>query len=338
MVDYRALAECVLDGYLLSPEEGLALLGAPDNNICEILEASFRIRQKYFGRLVRLHVLMNAKSGMCPEDCGYCSQSAVSTAQIDRYPLLSQERLVEGALRAVNARALRYCIVISARGPTEGEVDAICKAVKEIRERTSLEICCSLGLLTIEQARRLKQAGVVRINHNLNTSERYYEEICSTHTYRDRVETIRVVQRAELATCSGVLAGMGEQDLDLVNLGLALNQLDVDSIPINFLNPIAGTPLENVHHLSPQRCLKILCLFRFLNPTKEIKVGGGRELHLGKLQALMLYPANSIFVGGYLTTPGQASEEAIQMIERHGFEVEERIGQHRDQSSTISRL
>ena len=337
-MDYRTLAERVLDGYQLNREEGLTLLGASDNNICGLLEAAFLIRQKYFGRRVRLHVLMNAKSGLCPEDCGYCSQSVVSTAQIDKYPLLSRERLVEGALRAANVRALRYCIVISARGPTESEVDTICEAVKEIRERTSLEICCSLGLLNIEQARRLKQAGVARINHNLNTSERYYEEICSTHTYRDRVETIRVVQRAELATCSGVLAGMGEEDLDLVELGLALNRLDVDSIPVNFLNPIPGTPLENVRTLSPQKCLKILCLFRFLNPNKEIKVGGGRELHLGKLQPLMLYPANSIFVGGYLTTPGQAPEEAVQMIERHGFEVEERIVHNRDQSSTISRL
>jgi biotin synthase len=320
-----------LDGYLLSREEGLALLGTPEDDLSQLLNAAFLIRQKYFGRSVRLHVLMNAKSGLCPEDCGYCSQSAVSTAQIDRYPLLPQEKLVEGALRAQKARALRYCLVISARGPTDREVDAICEAVKEIRQRTTLEVCCSLGLLTVDQAKRLKEAGVARINHNLNTSERFYGEICSTHTYQDRVETIKVVQASQMATCCGVLAGMGEQNDDLVELALALHRLDVDSIPVNFLNPIPGTPLEHVHDLSPQKCLKILCLFRFINPTKEIKVGGGRELHLGRLQPLMLYPANSIFVGGYLTTPGQASEEAFQMIEAHGFEVE-------GQSSTISRL
>jgi biotin synthase len=331
IVDYRILAERVLEGYLAEEEEALSLLQTPDENLSQLLQAAFLIRQKYFGRCVRLHVLMNAKSGQCPEDCGYCSQSAVSEAQIDRYPLLPREELVAGALRAVEAQALRYCIVISARGPTDNEVDTVCEAVKEIKQRTTLEICCSLGLLTMEQARRLKEAGVARINHNLNTSERFYEEICSTHTYGDRVETIQVAQAAKLTTCSGVLAGMGERDTDLVKLAFALYRLDVDSIPVNFLNPIPGTPLEHVHVLSPQKCLKILCLFRFINPTKEIKVGGGREIHLGKLQPLMLYPANSIFVGGYLTTSGQASQEAIHMIEVNGFEVE-------GQSSTISRL
>ena len=331
IVDYQVLAEQVLGGYLLDEEEGLSLLQTPDENLSQLLQAAFLIREKYFGRRVRLHMLMNAKSGLCPEDCGYCSQSSVSEAQIDRYPLLPQEELVSGALRAVKAQALRYCIVISARGPTDSEVDSICEAVKEIKQRTKLEICCSLGLLTTNQAKRLKEAGVARINHNLNTSEQFYEEICSTHTYRDRVETIQVAQAAKMATCSGVLAGMGEQDIDLVKLAFALYRLDVDSIPVNFLNPIPGTPLEQVHALSPQRCLKILCLFRFVNPTKEIKVGGGRELHLGRLQPLMLYPANSIFVEGYLTTSGQASQEAIHMIEANGFEVE-------GQSSTISRL
>ncbi|MCI0528709.1 MAG: biotin synthase BioB [Nitrospira sp.] len=337
-MNYQSVAEQVLDGYLLGREEGLSLLRTPDQDLAKLLEAAFWIRHKHFGRRVRLHVLMNAKSGLCPEDCGYCSQSSVSTAQIDRYPLLPREQLVAGALKAAQAKALRYCLVISARGPTDSEVEEVCEAVKEIKERTSLEICCSLGLLTVEQAKRLKEAGVARINHNLNTSEQYYEEICSTHTYQDRVETIKAVQAAQMATCCGVLAGMGEREEDLVDLALALRRLNVDSIPVNFLNPIPGTPLENVHELSPQKCLKILCLFRFLNPTREIKVGGGRELHLGHLQPLMFYPANSIFVGGYLTTSGQASEEAIHMIEAHGFEVEERVNPGCAQSSTISRL
>lgn len=337
-MDYCALAERVLNGYSLSPEEGLFLLKDSNGTLSHLLDGAFLIRRRYFGKRVRLHVLMNAKSGLCPEDCGYCSQSSVSTAPIDRYPLLPKERLVEGALRAVQARAARYCIVISGRGPTDREVDAVCEAVREITERTPLEICCSLGLLTAEQARRLKQAGVSRINHNLNTSERYYEAICSTHTYRDRVETLRAVQDSGLTTCSGVLSGMGERDEDLVDVALALNRLNVDSIPVNFLNPIPGTPLEHVRGLSPERCLRILCLFRFLNPTKEIKVGGGRELHLGRLQPLVFYPANSIFVGGYLTTPGQSPQAAIEMIEAHGFEVEQRIDPPGDQSSTISRL
>lgn len=325
-MDFKALADRVLGGYSLGREEGLALLESGDEQLPFLLEAAFRIRHHYFGRRVRLHLLMNAKSGICPEDCAYCSQSASSQADIDRYGLLSKDQLVEGALRAVAARALRYCIVISARGPTDEEMDAVCEAVREIRAKTSLEVCCSLGLLTVDQSRRLREAGVERVNHNLNTSQRFYREICSTHTYADRVGTIQAVQQAHLSTCSGVLAGMGETDDDLVEAGLALRRLNVDSIPINFLIPISGTPLQGTQLLTPERCLRILCLYRFLNPSKEIKVGGGRERHLGVLQSRLFYPANSIFVEGYLTTSGQKAQEAIEMIEKAGFEVEEGLG------------
>lgn len=337
-MDYRSLAGKVLEGYAPTREEALSLLTADDEDLEDLLQAAFLIRERYFGRRVRLHVLMNAKSGLCPEDCGYCSQSCVSTADIEKYPLRAREALLEGALRAAEAKALRYCLVTSGRGPTEGEIEAICETVREIKRRTSLEVCCSLGLLNEDQARRLGAAGVARINHNLNTSERFYDQICSTHTYRDRVETIQAVQNAGLATCSGVLAGMGESDGDLIDLALAINRLKIDSIPVNFLNPIPGTPLEQTWDLTPHRCLKILCLFRFLNPTRELKVGGGREIHLGAMQPMMLYPANSIFIGGYLTTPGQDPREAVRMIEAYGFEVEERASDERVQSSTISRL
>ena len=337
-MDFQDWADRVLNGGRLQREQALALLQVGDDRLPDLVQGAFRIREHYFGRRVRLHLLMNAKSGVCPEDCAYCSQSAISQAEIDRYSLLSKEQLVQGALKAEESRALRYCIVISARGPTDEEIEAVCEAVREIKACTGLEICCSLGLLVPEQAQRLKAAGVERINHNLNTSRQYYPEICSTHTYDDRVETVKTVQRAGLSTCSGVLAGMGERDEDLVELGFALHGLDVDSIPINFLIPVSGTPLEETHLLTPEKCLKILCLFRFLNPTKEIKVGGGRERHLGKLQHLMFYPANSVFIEGYLTTPGQGAQDTIQMIEVEGFEVEEGSGRLRSQSSTISRL
>jgi biotin synthase len=179
-----------------------------------------------------------------------------------------------------------------------------------------------MGLLTPEQAGTLKAAGVDRINHNLNTSERFYPAICSTHTYQDRMETLATVQAARLERCCGLIAGQGETEQDLVDVAKALRALGPDSIPVNFLHPIAGTPLENVHELTPTRCLKILCLFRFYNPSTEIRVAGGREYNLGHLQALSLYPANAMFVNGYLTTSGQPADEAIAMIRQMGFEIE----------------
>ena len=176
--------------------------------------------------------------------------------------------------------------------------------------------------LSEEQARQLKAAGVGWVNHNLNTSERFHPEICSTHTYQDRVNTVRNVQKAGLMTCSGGIVGMGETDDDILDLAFAVRELRMDSIPVNFLHPVPGTPMEAYRFLTPARCLKILCLFRFLNPTSDIRAAGGREVNLRSLQALSLYPANSIFVEGYLTTPGQQAQDASQMIQDLGFTIE----------------
>jgi biotin synthase len=177
--------------------------------------------------------------------------------------------------------------------------------------------------LTEEQAKRLKEAGVDRYNHNINTSKDHYANITSTHTYDDRVRTVETVKRAGISPCSGVIVGMGETDEQVVDMAYSLRELDADSIPVNFLNAIPGTPLEGMKELNPRRCLKILCLFRFLNPTKEIRVSGGREVNLRTLQPLALYPGNAIFIGDYLTTPGQKAELDYQMIEDLGFEIEE---------------
>lgn len=324
-MDYQRLADKALSGEILSREEMLGALDAPAEELSLILQAARRVREHYWGRKVHLHMLMNARSGLCPEDCHYCSQSAVSEAPIEKYPLVSQEKLLEGAYRAKAARAVRYCIVTSGRGPTDRDVDTLSSIVQKIRERVDINICCCLGLMTEEQARTLKGAGVERVNHNLNTSRRYHSAICSTHTYDDRVQTLKNVRRAGLSTCCGGIIGMGERDEDLLDLALSLRELDVASIPVNFLHPIPGTPLEERHELTPERCLKALCLFRFVNPAKEIRVAGGRELNLGSQQHLALSPANSLFVNGYLTTPGQAAADTHRMIEAHGFEVDDTI-------------
>ncbi|NQV32974.1 MAG: radical SAM protein, partial [Phycisphaeraceae bacterium] len=173
-----------------------------------------------------------------------------------------------------------------------------------------------------DQACKLKAAGVGWVNHNLNTSERFYPEICTSHTYRDRVKTLKNVRKAGLHTCSGGIVGMGETDEDIVSLAMAIRALEIDSIPINFLHPIAGTPLEDKPGITPERGLKVLCLFRFLNPTSEIRAAGGREFNLKEKQGWVLYPANSIFISGYLTTDGQSAGDARKMIEAMGFEVE----------------
>ena len=321
-MDYETIAAKSLQGETLEREEMTAVLNAPDMELPDLLTAAFKVRHHYFGRRVQIHVLQNAKSGLCPEDCHYCSQSSISKAPIDRYPLLPRETLLEGAFRAKEAGAVRYCMVNSGRGPTQRETDEMAEVVREIKSRVPINICCCLGLLSEAKAKILKQAGVERVNHNLNTSKRHYSKICTTHTYDDRVETVRSVKSAGLSSCCGGIVGMGETEDDIMDMATALRDLDVDSIPVNFLHPIPGTPLEGPNQLTPQRCLKILCLLRFVNPSKELRVGGGRELNLRSLQPMSLYPANSIFVNGYLTTPGQRATEAHRMIEDLGFEIE----------------
>jgi biotin synthase len=316
------VARRALAGEGLSREEASALLAWPDDGLLELLHAAFQVRRAHYGRRVKICVLQNARSGLCPEDCHYCSQSIVSTAPIKKYPMLPVDELVDGARRACEAGAKRYCMVTSGRGPNDGDIEHLCEAARQIKRRHPVELCVSLGLMSETQAVQLKAAGIGWVNHNLNTSRRHHEQICTTHTYEDRLATIRNVRRAGLQTCSGGIIGMGETDEDIVDVALALRELAVDSLPINFLHPIEGTPFAGYRHLTPTRCLKVLCLVRFLNPRSDIRAAGGREVNLRSLQALALYPANSIFVEGYLTTPGQAAEAAQQMVRDLGFEVE----------------
>lgn len=321
-----SIADAVLAGERLTRETALSLLGTADEELRELLWQAFRIRETAFGRRVKVCVLQNARSGLCAEDCHYCSQSSVSTAEIPRYRLLSEEALVAGARHAVASGARRYCMVTSGRAPSDPDIDRFSSAARRIkRDFPEVEICVSAGLLSEEKARELKAAGVGWVNHNLNTSERFHPNICTTHTFADRVRTVRNVKAAGLAACCGGIIGMGEGDEDVVDLALSLRDLEVDSLPVNFLHPIDGTPLEGVNFLDPVRALKALCVFRFTNPKSEIRAAGGRERNLGEWQALALYPANSIFVRGYLTTPGQSPDEARRMIEEMGFEVEEAI-------------
>ena len=318
---FQLLADQVLAGEPISRDEALAILRSDDVDLLQLLAAGFRIRHKYFGKTVQLYFLMSAKSGLCPEDCHYCSQSKISTAPVPKHNILKRDDLLDAAKLAYERGAKTYCLVISARGPNEREMSAVEQIVPEIKDRYGLDICACLGLLSREQADRLKACGVDRVNHNLNTSEDYYADICTTHTYADRVATLRNVRDAGMEMCSGGIIGMGEKHEDIVSMAFDLRELGVQSIPLNFLNAIAGTPLQGNDRLTPSDCLRALAMFRFVNPDRELRISGGREIHLRSMQPLGLYVANSLFVGDYLTTKGQAPQEDYDMIRDMGFEV-----------------
>jgi biotin synthase len=321
MGDWNAVADRVLAGKELSREEALAVLRSSDVELLELLAAAYRVRHHYHGNKVKIHVLENAMSGMCPEDCKFCSQSNIATGEVERYRLESKDEMVAAAKKAKAAGAYKYCIVTSTRGPSDPQLATICAAVKEIKETVGIRVCTSLGILERHQAHRLKEAGVDRFNHNLESSARHFPEICSTHAYEDRVRTIGYVQDAGMESCCGGIVGMGEKDEDLVDLAFELRRLGVTSIPINFLNPRPGTPLGDQPLQDPKRCLKVLCMVRFANPSRDVRCAGGREVVLRSMQPLALYPCNSIFTNGYLTTGGNADDADARMIREMGFEI-----------------
>jgi biotin synthase len=322
MTVWQTMADHALRGDVLSHDDALAVLQAPDDVLLDQLAAAYRVRRAAWGNKVRLHFLLNAQSGLCPEDCGYCSQSKISTADIEKYPMLAQERILEAADRAAQLKAGTLCMVISGRTPGETVFGKVLDAVRAVRARHDLKICACLGLLDASQVARLKAAGVETVNHNLNSSQRFTSEIVSTHTFDDRVATVQHVKDAGMKTCSGGILGMGERDDDIVDLARSLRALDVKSVPVNFLIPVPGTPLADRRELDPRRCLRILTLFRLMLPTQEIRISGGREVHLRSMQVMGLYPANSIFIGDYLTTQGQTAREDLRMIEDAGFVLE----------------
>ncbi|MEL3961472.1 biotin synthase BioB [Lysinibacillus endophyticus] len=322
-MNYDALATQVLEGYELTDEEALAILNSPDEDLLPLLHAAYKIRRKFFDNKVKLNMIINTKSGLCPENCGYCSQSIVSKAPVEKYAMMKQEEIVAGAERAASLNVGTYCIVASGRGPVNKEIDIVVDSVKTIKEKhPEMTICACLGILKPDQAEKLKEAGVDRYNHNINTSANHHSNITTSHTYEDRVNTVELAKEAGISPCSGVIIGMRESKEDVISMAKSLRALDADSIPVNFLNAIDGTPLEGTRELNPRYCLKVLSLFRFVNPSKEIRVSGGREVNLGTLQPLSLYPANSIFLGDYLTTEGQPGEQDKKMLEDLGFEID----------------
>ncbi|NLU73442.1 biotin synthase BioB [Streptomyces sp. HNM0575] len=304
-------------------DEARAVLETSDDELLEVVAAAGKVRRRWFGRRVKLNYLVNLKSGLCPEDCSYCSQRLGSKAEILKYTWLKTDEAADAAEAGLKGGAKRVCLVASGRGPTDRDIDRVSRTISAIKEQhEGVEVCACLGLLTEGQADRLREAGADAYNHNLNTSEATYGDICTTHDFSDRQETVRQAQGAGLSACSGLIAGMGESDEDLVDVVFALRELDPDSVPVNFLIPFEGTPLSGQWNLTPQRALRILAMVRFVHPDVEVRLAAGREVHLRSLQPLALHLANSVFLGDYLTSEGQAGQSDLDMIADAGFEVE----------------
>jgi biotin synthase len=318
---YKSLIKQGIDGELMPQDTCLQLLTDSRVELLALLDAAFQVRKYFHGMTVTVHIINNVSNGLCSEDCNYCPQSKSSSAEIVAYTEKSEEEIISEAKLAYEAGAHRYCMVYAGRRPSLQRTERIANLVKTIKDKYPIEVCVSAGIMNDESTRILKEAGLDRLNHNLNTSASRYAQICSTHTFADRLNTLKAARNAGLEVCSGIIAGMGETAEELIDLAIMLRDLEAKSIPINFLLPIEGNKLENAQNLSPEYCLRILCLFRFLNPKAEIRTAAGREYHLRSMEAMSLYPANSLFMDGYLNTRGKSRKETLQMIIDAGFTI-----------------
>jgi biotin synthase len=274
------------------------------------------IKETFHGNRIDLCSIINAKSGRCSENCSFCAQSAHHQTNAPVYPLKSVEEIVQGAHTAEAEGNYCYGIVTSGTRIEPGdEFDRILTAIQAITAETSIEPSASLGILTNENAQALKAAGCITYHHNLETARSFFPQICTTHAYEEDVETVRLAKKSGMNVCCGGIFGLGESLEQRIELGMTLRELDVDSVPLNFLNPVAGTPLQDAHLLTPMDCLRIICLYRYLLPQKRITVCGGREKNLREFQsAIFMAGASGTMVGNYLTTVGRGREIDLQMI------------------------
>lgn len=314
-------ADRVLSGERISDAFFLDVLGTEPSRTALLLAATDRIRRAFFGDTVRLCAICNGKSGRCSEDCCFCSQSAHVHTDIPVYPLLSEEKLAEGARMAAFYPLDRYSVVTSGRGLEGRDLEALITAYAGFPQG-ELSYCASLGILEEEDLRRLKAAGVSRYHHNLETAPSLFSSICSTHSYAERLQTLAAAKRAGLEVCSGGIFGLGESDAQILEFAKILENLNVDAIPINFLVPIAGTAMEASSFLSPLRCLKIVAAFRFLLPRTPLIICGGREQNFASLQALVFSAgATGLMTGDFLTTPGRAMERDLAMLKDGEWQI-----------------
>ena len=307
----------------LSREDALAVLNTPDESLEELVSFAETYRRKYKGNHVSIHILTNARSGNCSQDCAYCAQSCRSKADINKYKWVEDEKLYEDNDFVKEHHLSRHCIGLSGMKFTDEEIEILAEKIRKMKA-DGTHLCCSIGFLTEHQAKVLKDAGLDRINHNLNSSRNYYPNICSTHTFDQRVANIRMLQGLGYEICSGGIIGMGESKEDVVDMLLELREIQPEALPINFLLPIPGTPLEHADMsvLSTAYCMKVLCLTRLLVPKADIRCAAGRDVYFKGEEKMLLRVVDSIFASGYLTAGGQGIKDTIQTIEDAGFTYE----------------
>ncbi len=320
----RMTADRVLAGGVLEADDALMLSGVTGADRYLLFAEAARIRDYFVGTAVHLCSIINAKSGRCTENCAFCAQSAHHDTGVEVYPLVDEDEIVRCASLAEQNGAGCYGIVTSGTSINKAEeLDRVCSAVTRIKSETGISPSCSLGIMDRETALRLKNAGMETYHHNLETSRSFFPHICTTHDYEDDVATIRAAKAVGLKVCCGGIFGLGETSAQRIEMALTLRELDVDSIPLNFLNPVAGTRLENAENLTPLECLSIIAVYRFLLPDKRLSVCGGREKNLRELQSWMfLAGANGTMTGNYLTTPGRPPELDRQMLKDLELTVE----------------
>jgi biotin synthase len=321
--DYLSFAESIVKGASPEREKYEGLIDVPRGKIFDMLAGADMIREANFKKSIHLCTICNAKSGKCSEDCSFCSQSSIADTDAPVYPLISKTRMQDGSIDAVKSGINRYSIVTSGKRLPKKEISSVAEAIRGMDSK-GLGICCSLGIIDKDDLALLKEAGMTRYHHNLEASESFFPRICTTHSYKERVDTILAARELGLSLCVGGLFGMGETDEQVLELAMAIRELNVDSVPINFLTPIKGTRLENSMELSPLRCLKIIALFRYVLPDKDILICGGREENLGELHPFVFYAgASGLMTGNYLTTKGRTYRQDRKMIEDLGFSVRE---------------
>jgi biotin synthase len=310
------IATRIISGEPLAEAVALELTSLSGSDLFPLFLAASRVKEHFVGNSIHLCSIINAKSGRCPENCSFCAQSAHHKTAAPVYPLVDEEQMVACAVEAEQSGSTCYGIITSGSGISKGEeLDRICRAVRRIRATTGITPSCSLGVIDLETARALKEAGVGTYHHNLETSRSFFPNVCTTHDYEDDVQTVRVALEAGLKVCCGGIFGLGESAAQRVELALTLRDLGVDSVPLNFLNPIEGTRLEGASNISPMECLATIALFRLILPDRKIAVCGGREKNLRDLQSwIFLAGANGAMIGNYLTTTGRPAEQDWQMI------------------------